>query len=238
MCQSVVRDDKALFVHLSVWNIFAFAKLSVTWVESFICHDDVIKKKHFPRYWPFVWGIHRSPVNSPHKGQWAELWCFLWSAPIKRLSKHSRGWWFETLSRPLWRHFNVWHVSSQRHPSNIDNRYLQSLKHAENKGRGEINVSPHRELQGVTYLFTGFRIRLFRNTRDFTMSCPNGYCHSLKTDSRHDAKFVVTGDNSGCRPDNLRCDINDRVGTMATIAFQCRLRWCPFDSGVSDILVM
>ena len=33
-------------------------------------HDDVIKRKHFPRYWPFVWGIHRSPVNSPHKGQW------------------------------------------------------------------------------------------------------------------------------------------------------------------------
>ena len=33
-------------------------------------HDDVIKWEHFPRYWPFVWGIHRSPVNSPHKGQW------------------------------------------------------------------------------------------------------------------------------------------------------------------------
>ena len=31
---------------------------------------DVMKWKHFPRYWPFVWGIHRSPVNSPHKGQW------------------------------------------------------------------------------------------------------------------------------------------------------------------------
>ena len=25
---------------------------------------------------------------------------------IKRLSKHSRCWWFETLSRPLWRHCN------------------------------------------------------------------------------------------------------------------------------------
>ena len=25
---------------------------------------------------------------------------------IKRLSKHSRGWWFETLSSPLWRHCN------------------------------------------------------------------------------------------------------------------------------------
>ena len=34
------------------------------------CHDDVIKWKHFPRNWPFVRGIHRSPVNSPHKGQW------------------------------------------------------------------------------------------------------------------------------------------------------------------------
>ena len=33
-------------------------------------HDDVIKWKHFPRYWPIVRGIHRSPVNSPHKGQW------------------------------------------------------------------------------------------------------------------------------------------------------------------------
>ena len=33
------------------------------------CHDDVIKWRHFPRYWPFVRGIHRSPVNSPHKGK-------------------------------------------------------------------------------------------------------------------------------------------------------------------------
>ena len=37
---------------------------------NMIFHDDVIKWKHFPRYWPFVRGIHRSPVNSPHKGQW------------------------------------------------------------------------------------------------------------------------------------------------------------------------
>ena len=40
-------------------------------------HDDVIKWKHFPCYWPFVRGIHRSPVNSPHKGQWrGVLMCF------------------------------------------------------------------------------------------------------------------------------------------------------------------
>ena len=35
-----------------------------------ISHADVIKWKHFARYWPFVRGIHRLPVNFPHKGQW------------------------------------------------------------------------------------------------------------------------------------------------------------------------
>ena len=55
-------------------------------------HDDVIKWKHFPRNWPFVRGIHRYPVNSPHKGQWRGALmfslirvringCFLWSTP-------------------------------------------------------------------------------------------------------------------------------------------------------------
>ena len=39
-------------------------------VMPVIFHDDVIKWKHFTRNWPFVRGIHRSPVNSPHKGQW------------------------------------------------------------------------------------------------------------------------------------------------------------------------
>ena len=33
-------------------------------------HDDVTEWKHFPRYWSFVRENHRSPVNSPHKGQW------------------------------------------------------------------------------------------------------------------------------------------------------------------------
>ena len=38
--------------------------------STFRAHDDVIKWKHFPRYWPFVKGIHRSPVDSPNKGPW------------------------------------------------------------------------------------------------------------------------------------------------------------------------
>ena len=39
-------------------------------------HDHVIKWKHFPRCWPFVRGIHRSPVNSPHKVQWRDALMF------------------------------------------------------------------------------------------------------------------------------------------------------------------
>ena len=39
------------------------------WSSLLTHHDDVIKWKHFPRYWPFVRGIHRPPVNSQHKGQ-------------------------------------------------------------------------------------------------------------------------------------------------------------------------
>ena len=50
-------------------------------------------------------GIHRSPVNSPHKGQWHGALIFFFDlSPNKRLSKQSWGWWFETPSRPLWRH--------------------------------------------------------------------------------------------------------------------------------------
>ena len=47
-----------------------FLDSKVMLVEQFVRHDDVIKWKHFPHYWPFVWGIHQSRVNSPHKGQW------------------------------------------------------------------------------------------------------------------------------------------------------------------------
>ena len=39
-------------------------------------HDDIIKWKLFPSYWPFVWGIHQSPVNSANKGQWCRTLMF------------------------------------------------------------------------------------------------------------------------------------------------------------------
>ena len=73
-------------------------------------HDDVIKWKHFPRNWPFVRGIHQSPVNSPHKGQWhgALMFSLICVWINDWVYKQSWGWWFETLSRPSWRHRNVY----------------------------------------------------------------------------------------------------------------------------------
>ena len=70
-------------------------------------HDDVVKWKKIKRYWPFVRETHRSPVNSPHKGQWHGALIFSLICPLNtRLSKQSWGWWFETPSPSLWRHCN------------------------------------------------------------------------------------------------------------------------------------
>ena len=57
---------------LSFWHVIPMDQ-SQQFIEDWVTligHDDVIKWKHFPRNWPFVRGFHRSPVNSPHKGQW------------------------------------------------------------------------------------------------------------------------------------------------------------------------
>ena len=67
--------------HTDECSTHVIMKHSHLWIQSqlekFLCifcirltRDDVIIWKHFPRYWPFVRGIHRGPVNSPHKGQW------------------------------------------------------------------------------------------------------------------------------------------------------------------------
>ena len=101
---------------------------SLSW--TILVHDDVIKLKHFPRYWPFVRGIYRSPGNSPHKGQWGmfSLLCAL----NKRLSEQSRGWWFETPSHSLWRHCNEIANSphyefNSPHPSQISLQIFQNI---------------------------------------------------------------------------------------------------------------
>ena len=85
-------------------------------------HDDIIKWRHFLHYWPFVRGIHRSPVNSPHKC----LWCgtLIFSLIYAWTNDLINNWdvgAFETSSRSLWHHCNV----NQRWPSSLQNMCVQ-----------------------------------------------------------------------------------------------------------------
>ena len=77
---TIVTTHQCLDIETETCSLFCrwhFQINSFLWKFTFfysnfaeVCHDDVIKWKHFPRNWPFVRGVHRSPVNSPHKGQW------------------------------------------------------------------------------------------------------------------------------------------------------------------------
>ena len=70
-------------------------------------HHDVIKWKRFSRYWPFVWGNHRSPVNSHHKNQWRG------ALEFSLICAWTNGWVnnrnagdLMTSPRSFWRHIN------------------------------------------------------------------------------------------------------------------------------------
>ena len=61
---------KTKFQTMQLINHVLQPRMGRTQGESIMGHDDVIKWKHFPLYWPFVREIQRSTVNFPHKGQW------------------------------------------------------------------------------------------------------------------------------------------------------------------------
>ena len=77
-CDVILEDISVNCIYMFLGMYCIFCILLHKRVSSNVCvtrhHDDVIKWKHFPRNWLFVWGIHWPPVNSP------ELWCFIWSA--------------------------------------------------------------------------------------------------------------------------------------------------------------
>ena len=62
-------DDVIMGCH-DIFSWLSFQAFGLTTQSLEHQHDDVIKWKCFPRYWPFVRGIQRSPGNSLHKGQW------------------------------------------------------------------------------------------------------------------------------------------------------------------------
>ena len=95
---------------------FSFAKqsdifhtdknLNQTWPMVNL-HNDVIKWKHFPRYWPFVRGIHFVTGDLHSQRPVTRSFDVFFDLCLnKGLKEQSLGRWFETPSRSLWRHCN------------------------------------------------------------------------------------------------------------------------------------
>ena len=88
------------------WGIMRLKRLN---------HDDVIKWEYFACYWVLCEGnppatagfLSQRPVTQ-------SLDVFYNLRLNKRLSKQSRCWWFETSSRPLWRHCNSFFILFQK----------------------------------------------------------------------------------------------------------------------------
>ena len=67
-------------------------------------YDKVMTWKHFMHYWPFVKGIHRWQVVSPHQGAVIQRFGVFFVASLNNLlNKKSTSQWFEM---PWW--FNMW----------------------------------------------------------------------------------------------------------------------------------
>ena len=74
----------SVFHWVSFWNItFIASILKYNFSEQNI-HDDVIKWKHFPRYWPFVRGIHRPRWIPRTKASDAENVSIWWRHHVNR----------------------------------------------------------------------------------------------------------------------------------------------------------
>ena len=116
-CMQIVITILSLVMHdLAHWIAFL--------------HDDVIEWKHFPRYRPFARGIHRVPGEfSAQRPVTRSFDVFLDLRLNIRLSKQSWGWWFETLSRPLWRQCNIINttVNPDESGSYKDKFYIHSI---------------------------------------------------------------------------------------------------------------
>ena len=55
---------ETLFIHENA------SKNIVCEMAAILSRGSWVKWEYFPRYWPFVRGIHRSPLNRPHNGEW------------------------------------------------------------------------------------------------------------------------------------------------------------------------
>ena len=90
-----MNKNKA-YTMLQIYNT-CLKQASILFCHIFSCflqrHNEFINWKHFPRYWSFVRGIHWSPVNSPHKGQWcgALMFCLICAWINARVNNRGAG---------------------------------------------------------------------------------------------------------------------------------------------------
>ena len=103
-------------------------EVRTSWIK-YVLHDEVIKWKHFPRYGTFARRIHRSPVNSPHKGQWRGalifslicVWINGWvnNREVGDLRRYHARYDATALTKIIFGHFVLWRISIQHMLTNI-----------------------------------------------------------------------------------------------------------------------
>ena len=115
-------------------------------------HDDVIKWKHFPRYWPFVKGIHRAPMDSPHKGQWREALMF------SLIGTRTNGWANTRDARDLRRHHAHYEVTEMKLSRVVSPITYMWVKHMKTPWHGNpLNITGpfRRESTGDHWILLG-----------------------------------------------------------------------------------
>ena len=122
-------------------------------------HDDVIKWKHLPCYWPIVRGIHRSPVDSSRKGQWRGL------LKLYLICAWTNGWANNRNADDLWRHCSYFDVSAMYSRA----REYVKLKHMQTNIYHSYIIIYHLYLTFIYILFIYdvylCQSRLSRNSR-------------------------------------------------------------------------
>ena len=98
-------NHKSVFI-LKYWKMLIRSSLMMVLVADLLRNFDIMTSSNgnICRVTGHLCGKFTGPGEVPHtKANDAELWCFLWYAPEYTVEW---GWWFQTPSRPLWRHCN------------------------------------------------------------------------------------------------------------------------------------
>ena len=117
------NDDLCVIMSLTrimyiIWSMKWIPHSRQTSKELTWCDGTVIKEKHFPCYWHLAGYsplTRKFPSQRPVK---RSFHVFFDLRLNKRLNKHSRRRWFETPSRPLWRHCSIRHKAREHNCNN------------------------------------------------------------------------------------------------------------------------